>query len=82
MFDIRGKAGAAVAAASLAAVLCATTAVAQTTIRVQSVIPATADEVVMLKDFGADVAALTNGEVIIEGLSWASRRHWMPWMWA
>ena len=68
MFDMKGKAGAAVAAASLAAVLCATTAVAQTTIRVQSVIPATADEVVMLKDFGEDVAALTNGEVIIEVL--------------
>ena len=68
MFDMKGKAGAAVAAVSLAAVLCATSAVAQTTIRVQSVIPATADEVVMLKDFGADVAALTNGEVIIEVL--------------
>ncbi|MDE0046797.1 MAG: TRAP transporter substrate-binding protein [bacterium] len=68
MFDMKGKAGAAAAAVSLAAVLCATTAVAQTTIRVQSVIPATADEVVMLKDFGADVAALTNGEVIIEVL--------------
>lgn len=68
MFDMKGKAGAAAVAVSLAAVLCATSAVAQTTIRVQSVIPATADEVVMLKDFGADVAALTNGEVIIEVL--------------
>ncbi len=68
MFDMKGKAGAAVAAASLAAVLGATCAAAQTTIRVQSVIPATADEVVMLNDFGADVAALTNGEVIIEVL--------------
>ena len=32
------------------------------TIRVQSVIPATADEVVMLKQFGANVSTLTNGE--------------------
>ncbi len=68
MFDMKGKTGAAAAAVSLAAVLCTAPAAAQTTIRVQSVIPATADEVVMLKDFGADVAALTNGEVIIEVL--------------
>lgn len=40
----------------------------QTVIKVQSVIPATADEVVMLNEFGADVAALTNNEVIIEVL--------------
>ena len=37
-------------------------------IRVQSVIPAKADEVTMLNDFGANVAALTNGEVTIEVL--------------
>jgi len=37
-------------------------------IRVQSVIPAKADEVHMLNDFAADVAALTNGEVQIEVL--------------
>jgi TRAP-type mannitol/chloroaromatic compound transport system substrate-binding protein len=36
--------------------------------RVQSVIPAKADEVFMLNDFAADVAALTNNEVIIEVL--------------
>jgi TRAP-type mannitol/chloroaromatic compound transport system substrate-binding protein len=41
---------------------------AQTTIRVQSVIPISADEVVMLKDFAEDVKALTNGEVVIEVL--------------
>ncbi len=41
---------------------------AEVTIRVQSVIPAKADEVVMLKEFAADVAALTNNEVIIEVL--------------
>ena len=38
------------------------------TIRVQSVIPATADEVVMLKQFGANVSTLTNGEVTIKVL--------------
>jgi TRAP-type mannitol/chloroaromatic compound transport system substrate-binding protein len=41
---------------------------AKTVIRVQSVIPAKADEVVMLKEFAADVAALTNGEVEIKVL--------------
>ena len=37
-------------------------------IRVQSVIPSKADEVVMLKDFAANVSALTNGDVTIEVL--------------
>ncbi|MDP6437461.1 MAG: TRAP transporter substrate-binding protein [Gammaproteobacteria bacterium] len=37
-------------------------------IRVQSVIPAKADEVAMLNDFGDTVRALTNGEVDIEVL--------------
>ncbi len=37
-------------------------------IRIQSVLPAKADEVVMLKDFGANVSALTGGEVTIEVL--------------
>jgi TRAP-type mannitol/chloroaromatic compound transport system substrate-binding protein len=37
-------------------------------IRVQSVIPTTADEVTMLKDFAADVAALTNNTVTFEVL--------------
>ncbi|HSS63599.1 MAG TPA: TRAP transporter substrate-binding protein [Gammaproteobacteria bacterium] len=41
---------------------------AKTVIRVQSVIPAKADEVVMLEEFAADVAALTNGEVEIQVL--------------
>lgn len=40
----------------------------QVTIRVQSVIPAKADEVTMLNDFADDVRALTNGEVNIEVL--------------
>jgi TRAP-type mannitol/chloroaromatic compound transport system substrate-binding protein len=51
-----------------AAALTAGMAFAEVKIRVQSVIPAKADEVTMLKDFAADVAALTNNEVIIEVL--------------
>ncbi|MGD1926860.1 MAG: TRAP transporter substrate-binding protein [Paracoccaceae bacterium] len=54
--------GAAVAA------LTAGSAFAETVIRVQSVIPAKADEVHMLNDFAADVAALTNGSLKIEVL--------------
>ena len=50
------------------ATLLASAVAAEVTIRVQSVIPATADEVVMLKEFAADVAALTNGEVNFEVL--------------
>ena len=38
------------------------------TIRVQSVIPAKADEVVMLKQFASNVSELTNGEVQIKVL--------------
>ncbi|MYF45697.1 MAG: C4-dicarboxylate ABC transporter substrate-binding protein, partial [Rhodobacteraceae bacterium] len=49
-------------------VLLATSAYSEVTIRVQSVIPAQADEVHMLNEFAADVAALTNGEVQIEVL--------------
>ena len=41
-------------------------ALSQTVIRVQSVISAKADEIVMLKDFAADVTALTNGEIVFE----------------
>ena len=37
-------------------------------IRIQSVIPTKADEIVMLKDFGKNVSTLTNGEVTIEVL--------------
>ena len=42
---------------------------AATTIRIQSVIPTSADETVMLKRWGDNVSALTNGEVQIEVLS-------------
>jgi len=38
------------------------------TIKIQSVLPTQADEIVMVKDFAANVAALTNGEVQIEVL--------------
>ncbi|MBM2576268.1 TRAP transporter substrate-binding protein [Jannaschia sp. Os4] len=41
-------------------------ALAQTTIRVQSVLPATADEVTMLQEFADDVSALTDGSVQFE----------------
>ncbi|MEO1490677.1 MAG: TRAP transporter substrate-binding protein [Pseudomonadota bacterium] len=46
----------------------ATVASAETVIRVQSVIPAKADEVHMLNEFAADVEALTNGSLKIEVL--------------
>ncbi len=55
----------AVALVSLAMVNAAS---AKTVIKVQSVIPAKADEVTMLNDFGANVKALTNGEVEIKVL--------------
>ena len=51
-----------------AAAILAGQAWAETKIRIQSVIPATADEVTMLNEFGRDVEALTNGEVVIEVL--------------
>ena len=47
----------------------AASAFAETTIRVQSVLSAKSDEVVMLNNFADDVAALTNGEVKIEVLA-------------
>jgi len=43
-------------------------ALAETVIKVQSVLPTKSDEIVMVKDFAANVAALTNGEVKIEVL--------------
>jgi TRAP-type mannitol/chloroaromatic compound transport system substrate-binding protein len=46
--------------------LMASAALAETVIRVQSVIPAQADEVFMLQNFADDVRDLTDGEVIIE----------------
>ncbi|MEL6239766.1 MAG: TRAP transporter substrate-binding protein [Pseudomonadota bacterium] len=56
------------ACGALALAMTASGALAETVIRVQSVIPAQADEVTMLNEFAADVAALTDGEVKIEVL--------------
>jgi len=56
----RGAAALAIAAAFVATPIIAQ---AKTVIRIQSVIPAKADEVVMLNEFAADVSALTDGEV-------------------
>ncbi len=61
--------GAAVAVATvLATPLTADAQDKEVRIRVQSVIPTSADEVTMLKDFAADVAALTRNTVKIEVL--------------
>ena len=48
--------------------LMASAAFAEKVLRIQSVLPTTADEVVMLKAFGDDVAALTGGSLTIEVL--------------
>ena len=50
------------------AIFAAPSAFAKTKIRVQSVIPAKADEVTMLRDYADNVSALTQGEVEIEVL--------------
>ncbi|MEM9043612.1 MAG: C4-dicarboxylate ABC transporter substrate-binding protein, partial [Pseudomonadota bacterium] len=52
--------------AAAATMALASTAWAETVIRVQSVIPTKADEVFMLQQFANDVEALTNGEVKFE----------------
>lgn len=46
----------------------ASTAMAEKVLRIQSVLPTTADEVFMLNDFGSDVAALTGGSLTVEVL--------------
>ncbi len=55
-------------AGATALALMASAAMAEKVLRIQSVLPTTADEVVMLKAFGDDVAALTNGSLTIEVL--------------
>ena len=50
------------------AMIASSVALAETRIRVQSVIPSKADEVHMLNEFAQDVSDLTNGEVVIEVL--------------
>ena len=57
-----------VVALALSSLVLSSTASAATKIRVQSVLPTKADEIVMVKDFAANVAALTNNEVQIEVL--------------
>jgi TRAP-type mannitol/chloroaromatic compound transport system substrate-binding protein len=67
MFDLKKVAkGAAITAAGLS--IMASAAFAEKVLRIQSVLPTTADEVVMLNAFGDDVAALTNGSLKIEVL--------------
>ena len=50
------------------AMIASSAALAETKIRVQSVIPSKADEVHMLNEFAKDVYDLTNGELVIEVL--------------
>ena len=57
-----------VAAGAVTLALTASAAMAEKVLRIQSVLPNTADEVVMLKAFGDDVAALTGGSLKIEVL--------------
>jgi len=56
------------ATGAVALSLMASTALAEKVLRIQSVLPATADEVFMLNEFGKDVAALTGGSLTIEVL--------------
>ena len=57
------------AASAAALTLMASSAIAaDKVLRIQSVLPTSADEVVMLKEFGNDVAELTNGSLTIEVL--------------
>ena len=53
---------------AVALAMTASAAFAEKVLRIQSVLPTTADEVVMLKAFGDDVAALTSGSLTIEVL--------------
>ena len=56
------------AAGATALALSTTAVMAEKVLRIQSVLPNTADEVYMLEEFGRDVAALTNGSLTIEVL--------------
>ncbi len=55
-------------ATAVGAAMMVGTAWAEKVLRIQSVLPNTADEVVMLNEFGKDVAALTGGSLTIEVL--------------
>ena len=54
--------------AAVGTAMMASTAWAEKVLRIQSVLPNTADEVFMLNEFGKDVAALTGGSLTIEVL--------------
>ena len=56
------------AAAATGLALMSSAVYAEKVLRIQSVLPATADEVHMLNEFGKDVAALTGGSLTIEVL--------------
>lgn len=56
------------AGSAVALSITASAAYAETVIRIQSVLPAKADEVFMLNDFAKDVSDLTNGEIKFEVL--------------
>ncbi|MDJ0629995.1 MAG: TRAP transporter substrate-binding protein [Rhodobacter sp.] len=57
-----------VATGAAALALMTSAAMAEKVLRIQSVLPTTADEVFMLNEFGNDVAALTGGSLTIEVL--------------
>jgi TRAP-type mannitol/chloroaromatic compound transport system substrate-binding protein len=65
MFNFKRLATGATAAAAVLSMVSGA-ALAEVTIRVQSVLPSNADEVFMLQDFANDVEALTDGEVKFE----------------
>ena len=67
MFDLKKVAKTATASAVALSVM-ASAAFAEKVLRIQSVLPTKADEVVMLKAFGDDVAALTGGSLRLEVL--------------
>jgi TRAP-type mannitol/chloroaromatic compound transport system substrate-binding protein len=66
--SILSKTAKVLAGSAVALSITASAAFAETVIRVQSVISAKADEVVMLKAFGQDVTDLTGGEIKFEVL--------------
>ena len=75
--------GAAISAVALSVM--ATTAMAEKVLRIQSVLPNSADEVKMLEAFGKDVADLTNGSLTLRSPArWCRCRllatFWMPLM--
>ena len=67
MFNLKTLTKGAVISAVALSVM-ATTAMAEKVLRIQSVLPNSADEVKMLEAFGKDVADLTNGSLTLEVL--------------